>query len=112
MSNPRHVRANNGLRLNLFCTAARCRASRASILTVHYPQAIRRDLLPEVDRGEDGRFGPLRGANGVRPRWAQTLPAYLKPPGYRFYHSGKWHMDGDRLPAGLSRNRGLCIRPT
>jgi arylsulfatase A-like enzyme len=90
--------AENGLRFTRFYTTSRCWASRASILTGHYPQAIRRDLLPEVERGEYGMFGTISGANGIRPRWAQMLPAYLKPLGYRSYHSGKWHMDGDRLP--------------
>jgi L-rhamnose mutarotase len=99
--------AANGLRFTRFYTTSRCWASRASILTGHYPQAIRRDLLPEVERGEYGMFGTLSGANGVRPRWAQMLPAYLKPLGYRSYHSGKWHMDGDRLPAGFDRSYSL-----
>jgi arylsulfatase len=35
------------------------------------------------------------------------LPAYLKPLGYRSYHSGKWHMDGDRLPEGFDRSYSL-----
>lgn len=99
--------ANHGLRFTQFYNTSRCWASRASILTGYYPQAIRRDLLPEVDRGEYGMFGPMSGANGVRPRWAQMLPAYLKPLGYRSYHSGKWHLDGDRLPAGFDRSYSL-----
>jgi len=99
--------ANSGLRFTQFYNTSRCWASRASILTGYYPQAIRRDLLPEVDRGEYGMFGSVSGANGVRPRWAQMLPAYLKPLGYRSYHSGKWHMDGDRLPAGFDRSYSI-----
>lgn len=54
-----------------------------------------------------GMFGTMSGANGVRPRWAQMLPAFLKPLGYRSYHSGKWHMDGDRLPAGFDHSYSL-----
>ena len=99
--------AANGLRFTQFYNTSRCWASRAAILTGHYPQAVRRDLLPEVDRGEYGMFGTVSGANGVRPRWAQMLPAYLKPLGYRSYHSGKWHMDGDRLPAGFAHSYSL-----
>ncbi len=99
--------ASNGLRFTQFYNTARCWSSRASILTGHYPQAIRRDLLPEVDRGEYGMLGTVSGANGIRPRWAQMLPAYLKPLGYRSYHSGKWHMDGDRLPAGFDHSYSL-----
>jgi arylsulfatase A-like enzyme len=99
--------AANGLRFTQFYNTSRCWASRASILTGYYPQAIRRDMLPEEDRGEYGMFGATSGANGVRPRWAQMLPAYLKQAGYRSYHSGKWHMDGDRLPAGFDRSYSL-----
>lgn len=99
--------AANGLRFTQFYNTSRCWSSRASILTGYYPQAIRRDLLPEVDRGEYGMFGVNSGANGVRPRWAQALPAYLRPLGYRSYHSGKWHLDGDRLPAGFDRSYSL-----
>ncbi|MGL4401939.1 MAG: L-rhamnose mutarotase [Luteolibacter sp.] len=99
--------AENGLRYTQFYNTSRCWSSRASLLTGHYPQAIRRDLLPEVNRGEYGMLGVSSGANGVRPRWAQMLPAYLKPLGYRSYHSGKWHMDGERLPAGFDRSYSL-----
>ncbi|MEY4387781.1 MAG: Arylsulfatase [Verrucomicrobiota bacterium] len=99
--------AANGLRFTQFYNTSRCWASRASILTGYYPQAVRRDLLPEVDRGEYGMFGPISGANGIRPRWAQMLPAFLKPLGYRSYHSGKWHMDGDRLAAGFDHSYSL-----
>lgn len=99
--------AAEGLRFTQFYSTSRCWSSRAALLTGHYPQAIRRDLLPEVDRGEYGMLGVNSGANGIRPRWAQMLPAYLKPLGYRSYHSGKWHMDGDRLPAGFDRSYSL-----
>jgi L-rhamnose mutarotase len=99
--------AAEGLRYTQFYNTSRCWSSRTSILTGHYPQAIRRDLLPEVDRGEYGMFGVTSGANGIRPRWAQMLPAYLKPIGYRSYHSGKWHMDGERLPAGFDHSYSL-----
>lgn len=80
--------AANGLRFTQFYNASRCWASRASILTGYYPQAVRRDMLPGEDRGEYGMFGAASGANGVRPRWAQMLPAHLKQAGYRSYHSG------------------------
>lgn len=99
--------ANGGLRFTQFYNTSRCWSSRASILTGYYPQAIRRDLLPEVERGDYGMFGTTSGANGIRPRWAQMLPAFLKPLGYRSYHSGKWHIDGDRLPAGFDHSYSL-----
>ena len=31
---------------------------------------------------------------GRLPGWARVLPHYLKPLGYRCYHSGKWHLSG------------------
>ncbi len=99
--------AADGLRFTRFYNASRCWASRASILTGYYPQAIRRDMLPDEDRGEYGMFGETSGANGIRPRWARMLPAWLREAGYRNYHSGKWHMDGDRLPAGFDRSYSL-----
>lgn len=99
--------AANGLRFTQFYNTSRCWSSRASILTGYYAQAIRRDLLPEADRGEYGMFGVTSGANGARPRWARMLPAYLRQSGYLNYHSGKWHMDGDRLPAGFDRSYSL-----
>jgi L-rhamnose mutarotase len=99
--------ATNGLRFTRFYNTSRCWSSRASILTGYYPQAIRRDMLPGENRGEYGMFGANSGANGVRPRWARMLPAHLREAGYRSYHSGKWHMDGDRLPAGFDRSYSL-----
>jgi L-rhamnose mutarotase len=99
--------AAEGLRFTRFYNTSRCWSSRASILTGYYPQAIRRDMLPGEDRGEYGMFGATSGASGIRPRWAKLLPAYLKQAGYRNYHSGKWHIDGDRLPAGFDHSYSL-----
>ncbi|MCU0777282.1 MAG: sulfatase-like hydrolase/transferase [Akkermansiaceae bacterium] len=99
--------AANGLRFTRFYNTSRCWSTRASILTGYYPQAIRRDLLPDVERGDYGMFGVTSGANGIRPRWARMLPAHLRAAGYRNYHSGKWHMDGDRLPAGFDHSYSL-----
>jgi arylsulfatase A-like enzyme len=99
--------AENGLRFTGFYNTSRCWSTRAALLTGYYPQAIRRDMLPDEDRGEYGMFGMSSGANGVRPRWARLLPAHLKQAGYRSYHSGKWHIDGDRLPAGFDRSYSL-----
>ena len=78
--------AAGGLRFSQFYNTARCWPSRASILTGYYPQAVGRDLIPGVGGGG--------GSRGKRPAWAALLPHFLRPQGYRSYHSGKWHVDG------------------
>lgn len=69
--------AANGLRFTTFYNTARCWPTRAALLSGYYPQQIRMD--------------PPRGR---LPAWARLLPHYLKPLGYRSYHSGKWHISG------------------
>jgi arylsulfatase A-like enzyme len=69
--------AANGVRFTQFYNAARCWPTRSALLTGYYPQQIRMDP-PE----------------GKLPSWARLLPQYLKPLGYRSYHSGKWHILG------------------
>jgi arylsulfatase len=87
--------AENGLRFTQFYNTARCWPTRGSLMTGYYAQAIRRDALPGVKGG---------GGNGKRPAWARLLPDYLKPAGYRCYHSGKWHIDGKVLDGGFDRS--------
>ena len=71
--------AENGLRFTQFYNTARCWSTRCALMTGFYPQQIRMD--------------PYQ--NGTRlPDWSPTLPHYLKPLGYRCYHSGKWHVNG------------------
>ena len=84
--------AADGLRFTQFYNTARCWSSRSCILTGYYAQSIRRDAFT-------GNFGVNTGGGerGIRPRWAELLPEYLKPLGYRSYHSGKWHVDGKPL---------------
>jgi len=89
--------ANGGLRFTQFYSTARCWPSRAGILTGYYAQQVRRDNLP----------GMAGGTSGQRPAWAQLLPAYLKPLGYRSYHSGKWHVDGPVLAGGFDHSYSL-----
>ena len=72
--------ASNGVRFTQFYNTARCWPTRAALLTGHYPQQIRMD--------------PPRGR---LPEWTRLLPHYLKPLGYRSYHSGKWHVNGAPL---------------
>lgn len=86
--------AANGLRYTQFYNTGRCWLSRATLLTGYYPHEIHRDLLP--DHGG--------GARGIRQDWAKLLPEYLKPHGYRNYHSGKWHIDGNVLDGGFDRS--------
>ncbi len=86
--------AANGLRFTQFYNTARCWPTRGALLTGYYAQQIHRDSLPEV-RG---------GIMGVRQQWARLLPDFLKPAGYRSYHSGKWHIDGKVLAGGFDHS--------
>lgn len=69
--------AADGLRFSQCYSTGRCWPSRTSLLTGYYPQQVRMD--------------PPRGR---LPNWARVIPHYLKPHGYRCYHSGKWHLRG------------------
>ena len=69
--------AAGGLRFSRCYNNAWCVPSRRSLLTGYYPA--------QVAKMSDGR-GPLK------PSWIRVLPQYLKPYGYRSYHSGKWHL--------------------
>jgi len=69
--------AADGLRFTRFYNTARCWPTRACILTGYYAQQVRMD--------------PPKGR---LPKWTRVLPHYLKPLGYRNYHSGKWHLRG------------------
>ncbi len=86
--------AASGLRYTQGSNTARCWPTRAALLTGYYAQAIRRDALPAGDGG----------AKATRPGWARLLPALLEPAGYRSYHSGKWHVDGEPRAQGFQRS--------
>ncbi len=89
--------ASEGLRFTQFYNTARCWPSRAAILTGYYAQQVRRDTVPGVRSGNAG----------TRPAWAKLLPQYLQPLGYRTYHSGKWHVDGQPLKNGFDHSYSL-----
>ena len=89
--------AATGLRFTQFYNTARCWPSRAALLTGHYAQAVRRDQVP----------GLPSGTSGTRPKWAPLLPVLLRDRGYRCYHSGKWHIDGEPLQNGFHHSYGL-----
>lgn len=78
--------ADAGLRMTQMYNTARCWPTRACLLTGYYAQQVNRD--------------PAR----QRPPWAALLPDLLKAAGYRSYHSGKWHVDGDALAGGFDRS--------
>lgn len=86
--------AKQGLRFTSFYNTARCWPTRAALLTGYYAQQVRRDTVP----------GLPSGGRGQRQPWAQLLPNYLKPLGYRSYHSGKWHLDGMPIEGGFDRS--------
>jgi arylsulfatase len=68
--------AANGLRFTQAHSTARCGPSRACLLTGQYAQQTACDIMT-----------PGRIADYTR-----YLPEYLKPLGYRSYHTGKWHI--------------------
>jgi len=86
--------AANGLRFTQSYNTTRCWPTRAALLTGYYAQQVHRDALPDVPGG----------GQGVRQKWAKLLPEMLKAAGYRSYHSGKWHIDGDVIAGGFDRS--------
>ena len=86
--------AAGGLRFSQFYNAARCWPSRAALLTGYYAQQVRRDTVPGVPSGSQGK----------RPSWATLLPGMLRPLGYRSYHAGKWHVDRMPLANGFDHS--------
>jgi arylsulfatase A-like enzyme len=89
--------AAGGIRYTQFYNTARCWPTRAALLTGYYAQEVGFDTLPGI-KNPDGR---------KRPPWAHVLPEYLRPLGYRSYHSGKWHIDSSPLKCAFDRSYAL-----
>jgi len=68
--------AAGGLRFTQGYSTARCGPSRSCLLTGYYAQQTASDVMTP----------------GNVPDYTRFIPEYLKPLGYRSYHSGKWHM--------------------
>lgn len=68
--------ASQGLRFTQFYSTARCGPSRNCLMTGYYAQQTASDIMTP----------------GNVPAYTKFLPDYLKPLGYRTYHSGKWHL--------------------
>jgi arylsulfatase A-like enzyme len=68
--------AATGLRFTQCYSTARCGPSRGSLMTGYYAQQTASDSMT---RGKIAGF-------------THFIPEFLKPLGYRSYHSGKWHL--------------------
>ena len=68
--------AAEGVRFTQAYSTARCGPSRSCLLTGYYAQQTASDVMTP----------------GNVPAYTRFIPDYLKPLGYRTYHSGKWHM--------------------
>jgi arylsulfatase len=88
--------AQGGLRFTQFYNTGRCWPTRGALLTGYYAQQIRRDFLPGIPTGGGNR--------GRRPDWAVLLPEMLSRVGYRSYHTGKWHIDGQPTANGFDKS--------
>ena len=85
--------AAGGLRFSQMYSTARCGPSRNCILTGYYAQQNACDVMTP----------------GNIPSWTKLAPEYLKPLGYRTYHSGKWHIRFKPV-AGAGFDRSYCLQ--
>jgi arylsulfatase A-like enzyme len=88
--------AAGGLRFTQMYSTSRCWPSRTCILTGYYAQQVHMDP-----------------PGGKLPPWTRVLPHYLKPLGYRTYHSGKWHLMNAPNPVREGGfDRSYCLLDT
>ncbi len=81
--------ASQGLRFTQAYSTARCGPSRSCLLTGCYAQQTACDVMTP----------------GNTPAYTRFLPEYLKPLGYRSYHSGKWHIKFAPMAGGVGFDR-------
>ena len=91
--------AKNGQRFTNFYNTARCWPTRSALLSGYYPQQVRRDTVPGITAGSQGK----------RPVWAPLIPERLATAGYRSYLSGKWHVDGNPVGKGQGFARSWVL---
>ena len=77
--------ANGGVRFTQGYSTARCGPSRSCLLTGLYAQQTASDVMTP----------------GKIPDYVRYIPEYLRPLGYRSYHTGKWHMKHVTGAAGV-----------
>lgn len=92
--------AAGGVRFTQAYNTARCWPSRAALLTGFYAQSVGRDALPATAETPALKGGGRSG----RPAWSPLLAEMLGDAGYRCYHSGKWHIDGDPRQQGFDHS--------
>ncbi len=79
--------AAEGLRYTQFYNTGRCWPTRTALMTGYYYEQVQ-----------------------PKSRSFRALPAYLRPRGYRSYHSGKWHVHGTRPVADAGFHHSYWLR--
>ncbi|MBC8166870.1 MAG: sulfatase-like hydrolase/transferase, partial [Bryobacteraceae bacterium] len=85
--------AKGGLRFTQMYSTARCGPSRNCLLTGYYAQQTACDVMTP----------------GKVPEYTKFIPEYLKPSGYRSYHSGKWHIKFAPREGGVGFDRSYTM---
>jgi arylsulfatase len=85
--------ASKGLRFTQAYSTARCGPSRSCLMTGQYAQQTASDVMTAGNTPDSTRF----------------LPEYLKPLGYRSYHSGKWHLKFTPMAGGVGFDRSYTM---